>query len=155
MKATVEHTPKALDDFAVMLWSGAPVDYIWEDVEPLLRQGEEYLAPHYSLADVRTLLHGGRLVLWTAADEGGIVLVMLVELTRLPGCEVARILYIGGSGVKKVLPMIDFLHLWARRQGVDRIEVTGRPGWLRLLEPEGYLFESVTLVRDLSDVKEH
>ncbi len=142
-------------DFAVMLWSGAPIDYIWEDVEPLLRQGEEYLTPYYSLADVHTLLHAGKLVLWTAADEGGIVLVMLVELVDFPACAIARILYIGGSGVRKVLPLIDFLHLWARRQGAGRIEVNGRPGWLRLLEPKGYLFESVTLVRDLSDVKEH
>ena len=138
-----------------MLWSGAPIDYIWEDVEPLLKQGEELLAPWYSLADIHTLLHGGRLVLWTAADEGGIVLVMLVELIKFPASEIVRVLYIGGSGVKRILPLVDFLHLWARRQGADRIEINGRPGWLRLLEPKGYLFESITLVRELDDVKEH
>ena len=155
MKATIEHTPDSLDDFAIMLWSGPPVDYIWEDVEPLLKQGEEWLSPYYSLTDIHTLLHAGRLVLWTAADPGGIVLVMLVEVVSFPACTLTRVLYIGGSGVKKVLPLIDYLHLWARRQGTDRIEIAGRPGWLRLLEPKGYLFESVTLVRDLSDMKEH
>ncbi len=155
MQTALEHAPNSVDDFAIMLWSGPPVDYIWEDVEPLLKQGEEWLSPYYSLSDIHTLLRGGKLVLWTAADEGGIVLVMLVEIVSFPACTLTRILYIGGSGVKRILPLIDFLHLWARRHGADRIEVNGRPGWLRLLEPMGYLFESITLVRELDDVKEH
>lgn len=155
MEAVIEHLPDVPDDFAIMLWSGAPVDYIWEDVEPLLRQGEELLAPWYSLADVHTLLLGGRLVLWTAADEGGIVLAMLVELVKFPAAEIARVLYISGGKIKNILPLIDCLHLWARRQGADRIEISGRPAWLRLLEPKGYVFESISLVRDLSDMKEH
>ena len=143
------------DNLSVMLWSGPPANYIWDDVVPLLEQGKEHFEEYYTIEDLRILLCSGKLVLWTAADEGGIILVMLVELIDFPVQSLVRVIYIGGKDVKKVLPVIDMLHLWAKRHGAGSIEFHARVGWLHLLEPHGYVFKSVNIVRELDDVKEH
>lgn len=144
------------EDLQLRIIQTSDLPKIWPHLISLFTKGRQYWEKHYSLADIYASILSGVTQLWVAKDEAhDVKLAMLTEVRVYPQTKVLRIIYLGGSQLKRALHHLEFVELWARRQGCASVEVLGRTGWLRRLETEGYEFEAVFLTKDLSEIKEH
>lgn len=94
--------------------------------------------------DVRAVIAGcleGRMQLWAASClERGLLgaAVTAINLTS-SGRKYCVILYLAGRRAWPAMRgLLGELEDWARAEGCQRLELFGRPGWRRALEPFGY-----------------
>lgn len=92
--------------------------------------------------EVLSLLAANHAQLWPG--DGAAMVVQL--LTGPPkGCHI----WLAGGDLRALLAMRAGLEAWARAQGCENISLTGRRGWLRVLEPYGYRPVGDDLVKEL------
>ena len=155
MDITVVHGSNSGDGSSIVLVPSARIDAVWPTVEEFFEKGAPYWEEYCSLPTIMDSLRAGRCSLWLAMKGGEVQLTGLTEFTTYPKQKVLRITWIAGKGLKYFMPLYAVIERWAMQQGANRVEVLGRLGWLRLLEPEGFDLHSFLIVKDLEPMTEH
>ena len=128
--------------------------HVWPGVYRYLVYGRKYLEEHMSLEDVYASVYSGALQMWLGVYQNQIESVGLTQIMNYPLCRSLRFVWIGGSGFRHYRQYGDWIELWARRNGCSKIEVLGRPGWMKMLEGQGYEPKAVLLEKDISNIVE-
>lgn len=121
-----------------------------------LRRFVERYADQITLESVWGDIVRGNVQLWLITDDatGDVVMVQLTEVINnlATGRRVVRLLNTGGVRFFEALPLLDEIEAWARDVvKATEIEAVGRKAFVRVLEPRGYRFASVTVAKRLGE----
>jgi len=128
---------------------------VWIRLVPYFQEALKFCHGELSESSIKALVAADRQQVWVAlAGEGAELLgVILTEVTEYPCLRVLRIVLLQGisfrdwSGHARVA-----LEIFAREQGCERLEASGRKGLARLLAPLGFEVAYTTLIME---VKQH
>lgn len=112
--------------------------------KPWIEAALAYSGGTHTFEDVAEGIASGRMQLWPAEDG-----CCVTEILTYPQRKVLNGAICGGD-MDRVLDMIPAIEEWARLQGCDCVEITGRRGWTRALGPLGYRDAAVVLRKDLT-----
>jgi hypothetical protein len=120
-----------------------------------LRRFVDRYADQITLESIWGDILRGNVQLWLITDDadGAVVMVQLTEIINnlATGRRVVRLLNTGGARFFEALPLIDEIEAWARDVvKATEIEAVGRKAFVRVLEPRGYRFASVTVSKRLA-----
>lgn len=94
----------------------------------------------------------GALRLWVVQNGQRTVLVVLTqaETVEATGRRKVTINGFAGDGGLEALPLLSQIEACARAEGADIVEVVGRRGWIKALNPLGYQEAAVVLRKVLT-----
>lgn len=109
----------------------------WKDVEKHLVKALKYNDEKYQLDDVKNLIQAESLVLWVVYnDESGKAIgCLLTETIQYPRTQALSIFLLGGESFAQMNECFEELQEYARGIGCQSIELQGRPGWEKVLQP--------------------
>ncbi len=132
----------------------ATLAVVWPDVERWLLRAPKYWQDHFAIEDIRKFVKDGKAQLWVEFDEGGPHIAAITEVIEYPKKRALKVLWVGGSDVKRAFQSLGYIEIWARRSKCETVEILGRPAWLRLLKPFDYREKAVYLEMDISSLWE-
>ena len=111
---------------------------------PWIEAALSYSGGTHTFEDVAQGIAEGRMQLWDAPD--GCCVTEIVEYPR------KRVLngFLAGGEMAQILDIIPSIEAWAKMQGCDGTELTGRRGWGRVFASHGYRETAVTLRKDMA-----
>lgn len=112
---------------------------LWPAVEPFARAALQ-VHPFLEAQDLLAILLRGGAHLFVCEQDGRVIGFGALEVIQYPRRRVANVLAAGGEvGLLSATrdSFLDITRQWAREQGADALEVTGRPGWARVLRRQG------------------
>ncbi len=102
--------------------------------------------PVTTSAAVLDKVREGTAQLWDAGPGSVLVTQVLGEL----GGEVVAI-WLASGELEPLLARHDDIVAWARSRGASKMRITGRAGWVRVLEDRGYKEVARVIERELGD----
>lgn len=99
--------------------------------------------------DVEEQLRAGGMQLWTLITSEGepeVLAVLVTEIIDYPRKRVLDLAFMAGDRMELWLAALPALEAWAVTQGIEQIQIQGRPGWERVT---GYPRTAVVLCKDL------
>ena len=121
------------------------LDTCWGRVERYLEKAAEYTYGRYTAADIYEAIKDGDNVLWIAFDKDNIKGAVVTNMLTYPKKKVLCMQFCGGDDLKLWKePMLDILKRFAKDVGCEGIESTGRPGWAKIFQNDGYKATWVT-----------
>ena len=140
----------------VVLVGQENLERFWPQVVPLLIKTQEVWEDFMTLESIKNNLIAGTSQLWCMGwREEGIVLAALTEIEQYPKQRVLRFWWMGGENFSIAIKFHEYMELLARREGITRIEVRGRKGWVRKLRSIGYEQDVYLVSKDVSGLREH
>jgi hypothetical protein len=129
---------------------------VWARLTPYFAEALKHCYGELSESSIKALIAADKMQVWVAlAGEGAELLgCMLTECTEYPALRVLRIVLLQGinfkswSGHARVA-----LEIFAREQGCERLEASGRKGLARLLAPLGFEPVYTTLILEVRNGK--
>jgi len=116
---------------------------VLEHCRPWIEAALEHSNGTHEYEDIVEGLIRGRYQLWPA-PEGCIV----TEILTFPRRKILNI-FLASGNLNQILVMHDDLYDWAKARGCDGGMMTGRPGWERVLEKDGWKRKWVTMTKDI------
>ena len=120
--------------------------YWWEKSKPLLVKALHRSGDLHTIDDVLESIKTKKAIFYPLKDGAAIFSVREYARRKL-----LQIWLVGGdmdASIEGVLSGADF---HAEQNGCDGIEVIGRKGWKRVLQPYGYDYKSVVMIKDIGD----
>lgn len=119
------------------------IDRFWYEILPHLERLEEN--GDILASEVKEALKRAEMQLWGYQD-GRMVGVCITQVTK------SKVLWIyGAAGTEtakgQILAVHSAIEAWAREQGLRKLKLQGRKGWLRILE--GYAQTGIVLEKEL------
>jgi len=135
---TIEFVPKEQIDEC---WSISK-----EHIESALKHCNEI-----AIQDVyRDLINGSMGLLIIRNPE--IYTSVAVRFMDYPQIRALRVVALGGEKTEEWLPALhQFLEMWGIENGVDRVEMMGRKGWIKKLKPFGWKESYIFATKDLDN----
>lgn len=114
-----------------------------EQYRALIDRALAYSGGTHTFEDVAELIVSGKAQLWPA--QRGVAVTEIVEYPR------KRVLHIflAAGEMGQLLDMIDAAADWGRSQGATSLTMSGRLGWLRVLDKHGFTPLNVTMERNI------
>jgi hypothetical protein len=110
----------------------AQVSKIWPHVSHLIRRAMER-GGMGRFADVeRDVLHANA-YLWLAVESGSVLAAAVTQVTQEKDHRLCTIVACGGHDWTRWGALIEGLETYARAENCRRMEIVGRPGWLKRL----------------------
>ncbi len=126
---------------------------VWPVASGLLELALEKEGYGTEISSILNLLETQHMQLWLALLEGTIVAAVATEVVKYPKVLVARMVLAGGTqGSKWEGHLAKEFEFWARKKGIDIVEVQGRPGWGKRMKKYGMKLHSVTLQVNLRTI---
>jgi hypothetical protein len=113
----------------------------WEEISLHLVSPVQQSGGRFTLEDVFHNIATGNYHLWVAIDETipEVVAVCVTGFTPYPQKRMLTCHFLGGGRMDEWVEEMDqVLEKWGRQHGAEGIELTGRKGWGRALEPLGW-----------------
>lgn len=111
----------------------------WEEVAPLLQPAIDRSGGRFLIQDVYHLIRTGDNHLWVMFEDGIIVACCTTTFTQYPRKRMLTGQFLGGKKLSQWAYNLDIvLEKWGRDNGCDGIELTGRRGWVRVLDKLGW-----------------
>lgn len=124
----------------------------WPEAEDHLRSAVRGVDPVGYLRNVQAALFAGLNTLWRIEEDGDLSAYCVTNIYSTDGVgAIAQIHLFASDDMKKALPLLDYFTVWAKRRGVDYIEVIGRKGWERALKPYGFRHEYTSLFKRITE----
>ena len=120
--------------------------YWWEKSKPLLVKALHRSGDLHTIDDVFENIRTKKAIFYPLKDGAAIF-----TFREYPRRRLLQIWLVGGdmeASIEGVLAGADF---YAEQNGCDGIEVIGRKGWKRVLEPYGYDYKSIVMIKDIGD----
>lgn len=111
--------------------------------KPWIEAALAYSGGTHTFEDICDGIASGKMQLWPAED--GCCVTELVQYPRklvLNG-------FLAGGDMARIKDMVPAIEEWARQQGCDGVELTGRRGWVRAFGPFSYAEAATTLRKEL------
>ncbi len=99
----------------------------WDRCAPWLQAALDRSGNTHALEDVRAAVRAGAATFWP-----GRACCLVTEVVQYPRKRVA-VLWLAGGDLRELCAMAGFVRRWAKDNGCDRMQITGRPGWQRVL----------------------
>lgn len=127
----------------IELTSGWPFERIatvWPDVLRCLQLFVNRFPTDETMENIVTQVIDGRLQLWLIDDAGAIVMAVLThqETNTATGKRTAHVYALGGERGADVMPCLLDIEAWARAGDFDEMEISGRTGWRKRLQAQGW-----------------
>ncbi len=110
----------------------AQVPRIWPHVAHLIRRAMER-GGMGRFADVERDVLSANAYLWLAIESGAVLAAAVTQVTQAKDHRLCTIVACGGCDWARWGTLIEGLEAYARAENCRRIEIAGRPGWLRRL----------------------
>lgn len=105
----------------------------------MLEPISKYSGGRNEAEDIYWLACSGKAQLWLCSVEGQIVAACVTEIKEYPAATSLDVLFVGGKKLGDwVAQLIEKLERYAKFARCSRIEMAGRPGWLRILNRYGF-----------------
>ena len=124
---------------------GVPVEnleQLWPMAEPHIKKAVEKSDGTYTAEEVKYGCLSGEYILWLVRSGKAAIILMVSEYHNGKQCD---ILMLGGDDMNEWLDELEEIEGWAKRAGCDRMILTGRKGWQKMLP--GYKTKTVTMVK--------
>ena len=99
----------------------------------------EYGGGTHLFEDIAEAIADGRMQLWPAKDS-----CLVTEITVYPRKKVLHV-FLGGGDLNEILGMHESVVQWAMAQGCESLTMTGRKGWVKALQNNGWKSQLVLL----------
>ena len=129
---------------------GVPAERIvdvWPRVAPLLERVLNEDASGYTLQDVMWELHDGMSQLWVVEDFEAVFVTKI--LRRPQHCVAWCWMAAGDNAAHWIDDVMTLLEAWAKANGCQFAEFSGRKGWAKYCKPAGYRTVLTTFRKDL------
>lgn len=112
----------------------------WPKVAPMLKRATDMSEGRYELEDLEYKLLSGEFHLWVVMEPDlNIIAAITSTFTIYPQCKALAGQFLGGDRLGEWQDMfIDTFKSWGIENQCQIIEFTGRAGWKRALEPNGF-----------------
>lgn len=98
----------------------------------------------------------GQIQVWAVYEDKTILALCMTQMINRPVGRLLQVFWAWGKGVLRLLPDIEAaLDKFAIHQGCNRIQVVGRPGWVRALKKLGGDISWFVIERAPRSMKEH
>jgi len=124
----------------------AQVATIWPHVSHLIRRAMAR-GRMGRFADVERDVLAADAYLWLAIEQGGVLAAAVTQVTQQDDHRLCTIVACGGRDFARWGGLIAGLENYARAERCARVEIAGRPGWLRRLP--GYRLAKIVLRKEL------
>lgn len=115
------------------------VEGLWPRIFPHLSRAAEYTFGRYEPEDIIDFVLSGEAHLWVVLDEDDIVGVTITRFWQYPRKKCLDLVFLSGDdGFSWKDDMLTMLQHWARDNGCDAIEASGRLGLARAFRDDGY-----------------
>ena len=120
----------------------------WPEAEVHLRRAVSGCDPDGYMKNVQAAVFAGINTLWRIEEDEELSAYVVTNLYTVDGLNtVAQIHLMTASDMEKILPLMDYFTVWAKKHNADWIEVIGREGWKRMLKPYGFKHEYTSLLK--------
>lgn len=120
----------------------------WDVVDKWLRRAIAHSKGRQSLPDVVDDCEKGEKQLWVVREgEAQVVGTLVTEIRKHPEMQVCSVILLGGVGFDQWKYLAETLEIWARDIGCTKMDLQGRPGWIRKFN--GWKLIGVFLEKDL------
>jgi len=127
------------------------VPKVWDEVRDFIQMGIDHSEHECELQDVYKKLMEDKMGLVVLHDDHPYAAAVF-EFMNYPQITALRGVFIGGSRMREWIgDLMDFLDRWAQDNDMDRLEMLGRGGWIKVLEKYGYKPSYVFLTKDLNN----
>jgi hypothetical protein len=121
------------------------VDTCWSKVEKFIEKAAKYTYGRYTTSNIYDIVKEGDYQLWVAFEGETFKGAVVTNIMNYPQKKILCMQFCGGEELKLwKQPMLDILKRFARDLGCEGIESTGRPGWAKIFENDGYKATWVT-----------
>ena len=136
-----------------LLRNDGEVSHYWPEIEKSLNETRELWQDTFTLDSILARALTGRIQVWVVSRDETLDLALMTQAYQTDVSKVLQVFWAFGHGLREVLSLIEILlDRFAAEIGADRIEVVGRPAFVRLLLPLGGTFQSVTCGRSVRPV---
>lgn len=121
------------------------VDSCWGKVEKFVDKAAEYTYGRYTTGNIYDLVKDGDYQLWVAIDGNEFKGAVITNIITYPQRKLLGLQFCGGEELSSWKePMLDILKRFAKDVGCEGLESTGRPGWAKVFQNDGYKATWVT-----------
>jgi hypothetical protein len=115
------------------------IDGLWPRIFPHLSKASDYTFGRYEPEDILEFVVSGDAHLWVVFDGEDIIGITVTRFWEYPRKKCLDMVFIGGDeGFSWKDPMLEILQRWARDNGCEAIESSGRVGFARAFRDDGY-----------------
>tara|TARA_R100001377_G_C3112974_1_gene83266 strand:+ start:56 stop:415 length:360 start_codon:yes stop_codon:yes gene_type:complete len=100
----------------------------------------EYSGNTHIYEDIVTAVIEGKMQLWPAENS-----CWVTEITVYPRKKVLHV-FLAGGNLDEILDMHDSVVQWAKEQGCEGMTLTGRKGWVKALQHNGWKPQQLMLL---------
>lgn len=125
--------------------TGIPKEYVeevWVLAKPHLEKAIPYSGYTLDINCLKKDCLSGDLILWMDQNCKAALVLRVSDYHKGKQCD---IVILGGSDMKDWLHELKDIEDWADRIGCDRVILTGRKGWQKVLT--GYKIDTITMVK--------
>jgi len=126
---------------------GVPLDkfeLVWPIAAKYFEKAAETIDDSFSLEFYRESCLSGKYLLWMSRDSK---VAVILEVSEYPKGQECDIVMLAGSGIENWFKELEEIESWAKRCGCNRMVLTGRQEWVRVLK--NYEVKTVTMVKRL------
>lgn len=131
------------------------VDLVWGEVVKHLMRPVNRSYGRYTIVDVYAALHSGTQQLWVVYEGDDIIAAITTGISIYPNKKCLTCMFCGGRGLDEWAEEADYaLSQFARDEGCESIELTGRIGWKKVLEKFDWDHRFVGYEKELTNGEE-
>ena len=121
------------------------IDSCWGRVEGFIEKAAKYTYGRYTVSNIYDLVKDGEYQLWVAIDGKDFKGAVVTNIITYPQRKLLGLQFCGGEELDTWKePMLNLLKRFAKDVGCEGIESTGRPGWAKVFQNDGYKATWVT-----------
>jgi len=121
------------------------IDSCWDKIEAFIGKAAKYTYGRYTVSNIYDLVKEGDYQLWVAIDGTEFKGAVVTNIITYPQRKLLGMQFCGGDELKLWKePMLALLKRFAKDVGCEGIESTGRPGWAKIFQNDGYKATWVT-----------
>jgi hypothetical protein len=126
------------------------VQFVLPEIMPLMERLATRMAGRYKVDDLIGFLLDGTLDLWVVLRGRTIIAFVATRIFEYPQARCFSLQFAAGDDMAAISePLMRTFHDYARDTGCSEIEVLGRPGWARHLEPYGFRTAYVAVKKEI------
>lgn len=110
---------------------------------PWLAEALLYANDTHEVEDIWDGIRDGRFQFWPAQDGA-----LITEIKVYPKRKVFHV-FLGGGKLEQLLDMIESVEVYGRTMGCKSVTISGRKGWIKVLESRGARQLCTTMAKEL------
>lgn len=120
-------------------WTSVGTDKVLEWISEWTREALKYANGELGPEDLLKGFEEGRVQVWVVFEDERMVGVATTQVVDFPRIAVLRVVTLQGKNLNLWMrALLEVLEAFCREQGLNRIEVVGRRGWVRKLAELGF-----------------